>query len=177
MKATWASMVIAIFWLSLPASAATPDFSVCDELQGAAAGLCRAAVAVGCTEDASGNACSKIAEQFERITGEKPTFMGASLSPNSGAAGLCLSISDPQSRLVSDDWVMIHPTGTEASSGIRLNIFSYTPELVRVTVPMTILPGSYLISVLANDSEMFLKIGPLEFEILDTDDVPPGCGR
>lgn len=179
MKRILALITISLVVLPFPASAAPPDFSLCDGLQGAAAGLCRAAIAVGCLEDGSSNACLKIAEQYERITGNRPPFLGASLSNDSGAAGLCLGINDPQGRLALDDLVMIYSPGMDPSSGYLMNIFAptYTPEYLQVSVPQSLSPGPYLVSVLANDTELSLKIGPLEFEVLDLGGVPPSCGR
>ena len=65
---------VAIF--SLLSSAQAPDLSICNGQQGAALGLCRAAVAAGC--DDSGNQstnCMRIARNFTRRTGNNPPWL------------------------------------------------------------------------------------------------------
>jgi hypothetical protein len=56
-----------------------PDFNFCDSLTGAAFGLCRAGVAVGCTEEESRasklNSCESIEAQFEQLTGTNPPWL------------------------------------------------------------------------------------------------------
>ncbi len=57
-----------------PANAAPPDTSVCDGQKGAAWGLCRAGVAIGCDVDSSQNGCTSVAEQFEKVAGSPPPW-------------------------------------------------------------------------------------------------------
>jgi len=68
-------MVLSIILIYSPAFAQAPDFSICSEQRGAAFGLCRGGVAIGCDMDDSSNACAQIAEQFEQITGELPAWV------------------------------------------------------------------------------------------------------
>jgi hypothetical protein len=74
MKLTWLSKITgtALIYciIVVPATAAPPDFSVCDGLTGAARGLCRGGVAAGCA-DGTGNpaACMAIEDNFMSVTG------------------------------------------------------------------------------------------------------------
>ncbi|MDX1400384.1 MAG: hypothetical protein R3245_00535, partial [Kiloniellales bacterium] len=62
--------------------AAPPDFSICDGLSGAAWGLCRAGVAVGCADEPpTGNpeACMSIEDNYAAVTGEDPPWIAPPL--------------------------------------------------------------------------------------------------
>ena len=72
MKQTWLRMlaVIALIYCTIvtPATAAPPDFSICDGLTGAEWGLCRGGVAAGCA-DGTGDptSCMMIEDNFAAI--------------------------------------------------------------------------------------------------------------
>lgn len=51
------AVMFALVALSFQSLAGPPDFSICDDLRGAARGLCHAGVAIGCADDDSSNAC------------------------------------------------------------------------------------------------------------------------
>ena len=74
MKQAWLSKITgtALIYCTIvfPATAAPPDFSICDGLTGAAWGLCRGGVAAGCA-DGTGNptACMTIEDNFTSVTG------------------------------------------------------------------------------------------------------------
>ena len=161
---------------SASTSGQPPDFSACENEQGAAQGLCRAGIAVGCDVDPSTNSCSAIAEQYEQITGSYPPFFGPSISPTSGYVGGCYVITDPQGRLELSDLVYFYPPGAEPTSGVAASTYpalSDIPESLVGPVP-TVSPGSYLVSVLTSD--LAGKLGPFEFVVTD---VTGGvaCGR
>lgn len=53
-----------------------PDFSICDGLQGAVFGLCRAGVAAGCADgSAAGAACASIEDQYAIIAGSQAPWL------------------------------------------------------------------------------------------------------
>lgn len=100
---------IAILIVSFPASSAKWDFSLCDGLYGAAFGLCRSGIAVGCDLDDTQPACSQIAEQFEQITGELPPWVIiARIEPTSGENNTVFTITDPAGRIESSDKVIFY---------------------------------------------------------------------
>lgn len=74
MKQAWLSKIagtaLICCTLVIPATAAPPDFAICDGLTGAARGLCRGGVATGCA-DGTGNptACMRIEDNFASVTG------------------------------------------------------------------------------------------------------------
>ena len=53
------------------------DTTVCDGLTGAAWGLCRSAVTVGCDDPTHQNekACENIAKSFKQVTGDEPSWL------------------------------------------------------------------------------------------------------
>jgi hypothetical protein len=66
------------------AQADPPDFTICDGLSGAAWGLCRAGVAVGCADDPpSGNseACMSIEDNYAAVSGEDAPWIAPPLPP------------------------------------------------------------------------------------------------
>ena len=74
MKQAWLSKIagtaLICCTLVIPATAAPPDFAICEGLTGAAWGLCRGGVAAGCA-DGTGNptACMRIEDNFVSVTG------------------------------------------------------------------------------------------------------------
>ena len=157
--------------------AQSPDFSVCEDLEGAASGLCRAGIALGCDTDSSSNACNKISEQYERVTGTLPPFFGASISPTSGFATTCYLITDPRGELLSSDTVVFYLPGTLPTSGYPATIYPSLGELPQSLggpVP-SVPPDSYWVGVLASDTS--LKLGPLDYQVLASDGGVVPCGR
>lgn len=170
------AVLILLALSSAPTSAQRPDFSACEDEQGAAKGLCRASIAVGCDVDPNTNSCNAIAEQYQQVTGNYPPFFGPSISPTSGYAGSCYLILDPQGRLELSDLVYFHLPGTEPTSGVAAGVY---PDLSEVPVSLggsvaRVPPGSYSVSVLT--SGLALKLGPLEFVVTEVPGAP-ACGR
>ena len=134
-----AMTVIAIF--SIPSSAQLADFSICDDEQGAAFGLCRGGVAVGCDVDDSSVGCTMIAEQFEQITGSSPPYDdGVSISPSSSPAGGAFFITDTLGRIGGSDFVVFFEPGTDPLAGTLAFIVSVAGDgtALEGRVPVTI---------------------------------------
>jgi len=70
--------MIALFSISTTALAARPDTAICNNLNGAAAGLCRAAVSSGCAANGGQEAtryCSRLADNYRKIVGSEPVWL------------------------------------------------------------------------------------------------------
>ena len=172
-----AMMVVAIF--SSPSSAQTPDFSICSDQQGAAFGLCRGGVAVGCDVDDSSDACTQIAEQFEQITGSLPPYAGASIAPSSAAPGNEFTITDPVGRIQASDFVVFFEPGKDPAvdgffassvviSGDGMSLTGRVPNPIPqgITYSVRVTPDLSTAERFA-DLDFFVELGPT---------CPPNCG-
>lgn len=140
------AVMFALVALSFQSLAGPPDFSICDDLRGAARGLCHAGVAIGCADDDSSNACVRIAERFERLTGGPPPY---SLPSVIGTTQYGLSrsqpfeITDPLGRMAVGDFVVVYPADGEAIDGSPASNIQISDDGVTLTgiAPYIVISG------------------------------------
>ena len=142
------TMLLAIATIfSPPLLAQSPNFMICDDMQGAAFGLCRGGVAVGCDVDGNSNPCEMIAEQYVKISGSLPPYTILHISPSSGLADSIFTITDPEGRIQQGDIVLFYEAGTPTPSGefsyIQVTVVSISPDGTKLTgvVPLPNLLG------------------------------------
>lgn len=167
--------------------AQSSEFSACDGLQGAASGICRAGVAVGCNVDGSSDACTSIAEQYQQQTGTPPPYAVVTISPIKGDQFSQFTITDIDGRIVSSDFVVIYESRKDPlRDGYFLagNVSVATDgKSLTGTVPNLPFDGrvevTYLFRVSPLDSNLTSRFGDLPdlvFTVTNLDCQPPACG-
>ena len=179
---SWARSGILAFVLvavMLPASSFAQDFTLCDGLRGAAFGLCRAGVAVGCDVDDTQSSCDQIAAQFEQITGEQPPWAEvATIEPNSGGQNTIFTITYAPGGMQITDLVIFYLLGTDPADGTIVDVLTVSADGTELTGTFSgvVNPGGATFGVRVESSDGMQRFSDLRFTITGPS-CPPNCGR
>lgn len=144
--------------------------------------MCRAGVAVGCADDDSSNACVQIAEQFENATGELPPYAQvAVVSPTTEPIQIPFTITDPQGRIMTGDFVIVFESGTDpVLDGVVTPISSIDANHITGTIPVVGLtnvsyPVEKTLVFHVTSDYITMRFDDLEYALVQTEPpLPPG---
>jgi hypothetical protein len=86
------------------------------------------------------------------------------VQPSSGPVGTPFTIFDPQGRIEATDICVIYPDGAAPEIGTQVSVIIVDGTTVLGTIPVSIAPGSYLLTIRPSASEP-AKFADLPFQV------------